>query len=358
MNPFAGGKSAKMPELAPIQATVDVRTLWQASIGKSQDYALRPAIVGEVVFAAAEDGSVARFEGGKVVWRVNIGQTIAGGVGASDKLVVVGTAKGEVIVLAAADGKEVWKARVSAEILAAPAIGEGLVVVRSGDNRLFAFDLVDGKRKWVYQRANPALSVRSSAPPVIADRLVFAGFPGGKLVAVSAQNGAAVWEGTVALPKGATELDRVADIVGAPAFDQRGVCAVAFQGRLACFDLGNGNLVWARELSSSVGLTMDSRNVYVSDDKGVIQAFDRSSGSSLWKQDKLAGRDLTAPLIRRGLIVLGDGKGVVHFIGREDGQFVARSSTDGSGFLAPPQALGGSALLQTRSGALVALDTQ
>lgn len=359
LNPFASDKGApKMAELAPLQATVAVRTLWQASIGKSDPFVLRPAIVGNVVFAAAHDGAVARFEDGRQVWRVSVGQAVSGGVGADERQVVVGTPKGEVIVLSSSDGKELWKARVSAEVLSPPALGEGLVIVRSGDNRIFAFDAADGKRKWVYQRANPALSVRSMAAPIIDDRHVFAGFPGGKVVAISTQNGAAVWEGTVALPKGATELDRVADVVGAPVLGQRDVCAVAYQGRLACFDLSNGNLIWARDFSSSIGLATDSRNVYVTDDKGIVQAFDRSRGSSLWKQDKLSLRQVGVPAIHRGLLVVTDGKGVVHFISRDDGQFVARANTDGSGVLAPVQALGNGVLLQTRAGALIALDTQ
>jgi outer membrane protein assembly factor BamB len=46
------------------------------------------------------------------------------------------------------------------------------------------------------------------------------------------------------------------------------ICAAAFQGRVSCFDLGSGSLVWAREISSAAGLAIDSRYVYVSDDKG------------------------------------------------------------------------------------------
>jgi outer membrane protein assembly factor BamB len=100
-------------------------------------------------------------------------------------------------------------------------------------------------------------------------------------------NGAPLWEGTVALPKGATELDRVADVTSAPVIDGRMICAAAFQGRIACFDLGNGNLIWSRDISSAAGLTIDSRYVYVSDDKGAVHALDKASGASLWKQDKL-----------------------------------------------------------------------
>jgi small GTP-binding protein len=85
---------------------------------------------------------------------------------------------------------------------------------------------------------------------VLVDKYVFAGFPGGKLIAVSADNGAPLWEGTVALPKGATELDRVADVTSVPVIDGRMICAGRFPGAHSCFDLGNGNLIWSRDISS------------------------------------------------------------------------------------------------------------
>ncbi|MEF8707777.1 MAG: PQQ-binding-like beta-propeller repeat protein [Candidatus Accumulibacter propinquus] len=82
------------------------------------------------------------------------------------------------------------------------------------------------------------------------------------------------------------------------------ICAAAFQGRVSCFDLGSGNLIWARDISSAAGLAIDSRYVYVSDDKGAVHALDKASGASLWKQDKLFLRRLTAPLPLRNLVVV------------------------------------------------------
>jgi outer membrane protein assembly factor BamB len=358
MNPFAGSSGPKMAELQPIKATAEVRVLWRESVGKGEDYVFVPAVVGSTVYAASKDGSLMRLEEGKQVWRIKVGQVLSGGVGTDGKTVVVGSPKGDLLAFSAADGTSLWKAKASSEILAAPVLGEGLVVVRSGDNRLAAYDLADGKRKWIYQRPTPALSLRVTASPVIADKFVFAGFPGGKLIAVSTSNGAPIWEGAVALPKGTTELDRVADITSAPVIDGRDICAVAFQGRVACFDLGSGNLVWARDMSSAAGLSIDGRYVYVSDDKGAVHALDKASGASIWKQDKLFLRRLTTPLARRAHVVVADAQGIVHFLNREDGSFAARIATDGSPVAAPLQVLGSSLILQTRSGGVYAIEAQ
>lgn len=358
MNPFASSSGPKMAELQPITASAQARVVWRESVGKSDLYAFTPAVVGSSVYAASANGTVMRLDDGVQAWKINAGQALSGGVGADAKRVVVGSPKGDLLAFSSTDGTLLWKAKASSEILSPPALGEGLVVVRSGDNSLAAYDAQDGRRKWIFQRPMPALALRVTAAPLIDGKYVFAGFPGGKLIAVSTANGAALWDGTVALPKGSTELDRVADITSVPVIAGRTICAVAFQGRVACFDLSNGNLIWAREMSSAAGLAIDSRYLYVSDDKGAVHALDMASGASLWKQDKLFLRRLTAPVPHRGLIAVADVQGIVHFLSRDDGSFAARLPTDGSAVVAPLQALGSSLLMQTSNGGIYAIEAQ
>lgn len=357
LNPFSSN-GPKMAELQPIKATATARVLWRQSVGKAGLYSFSPAIVGSSVYAAGNSGSVMRIDDGVVVWKIDTGQLLSGGVGTDGRLVVVGTPKGEVLAFAAADGKPLWKARATSEILSPPAIGEGLVIVRSADNRLAAYDAEDGRRKWIYQRPVPALSLRVTSAPVIDGKFVFAGYPGGKLIAVSLANGAAAWEGAVALPKGATELDRVADITSQPIISGRLICAVAYQGRVACFELGNGTQAWARDMSSAAGLSIDGRVLYVTDDKGAVHALDLASGASLWKQDKLFLRKVSAPVARRGLVAVADVQGIVHFLGRDDGAFAVRLTTDGSPVVAPPQLQGSSIVVQTSNGGVFAIEAE
>ncbi|MCM8613705.1 outer membrane protein assembly factor BamB [Accumulibacter sp.] len=357
LNPFSSS-GPKMAELQPIQASAEARVLWSDAVGKSEDYTLVPAVVGSTVYAAARDGTIVRLEDGQTAWRIKAGVALAGGVGADARMLVVGTAKGEVLAFSTFDGSPLWRAKASSEVVAPPALSSNLVIVRTVDHRLAAYDASDGKRRWLYQRPSTPLSLRVTAAPLIIEKYVFVGFPGGKLMAVSLDNGAPLWEGTVALPKGATELDRVADVTSVPVIDGRMICAAAFQGRIACFDLGNGNLIWSRDISSAAGVAVDSRYLYVSDDKGAVHALDKASGASLWKQDKLFLRRLTAPQPLRNMVAVGDVKGVVHFLSRDDGSFVARLNTDGSPIRAPLQRLGSSLLAQTSKGSVLAIDAQ
>ncbi len=357
MNPvnwFSSAPKVKPAELEPINPSATLATLWQASVGSGGGYVLTPAVVGTSVYAAAADGTLARYDNGGQVWRINAGQPISGGVGADGSLVVVATAKGEVLAFDNT-GKTLWTARVTSEVLAAPQIAEGLVLVRSGDNRIFGLDAADGKRKWVYQRSTPALSLRSNVGVAVAGKVALAGFPGGKLVAIALNNGAAIWEATVALPKGATELERISDVTSAPVVAGREVCAAAYQGRVACFDLASGNHLWSRDMSSAAGIDVDERNVYVTDDKGAVHALDRANGATLWKQDKLFMRQVSRPIALGSHVAVGDYQGVVHLLRRENGAFAARHNTDSSGIAAEPQRVERGFLVQTRNGGLYAL---
>ncbi len=355
-----GSSGPKMAELPDLRSPIPVRTLWQASVGSGDRAVLFPIAVGGAVYAAARDGTVARFDAanGREVWRTSAGASLGGGVGCDGDLVAVGSEEGEVIALDARSGSIRWRARVSSEVLAPPVVTGDLVLVRTADTRLFALDAKDGKRRWLYQRATPSLSVRSPTGVAVSAGIAYAGFSGGKLVAISLVNGAPRWEATVAVPRGATELERVADVVGVPVVTEREVCTAAYQGRVGCFDLATGNPVWSRELSSSSGVGLDAGYLYVSDEKGAVHALDRANGTSVWKQDRLSLRRLGAPLPLGREIAVADVEGYVHLLARDTGAFVGRVETDGSPVNADLVPIDGGFLVQTRDGNVYALAVQ
>jgi outer membrane protein assembly factor BamB len=147
-----------------------------------------------VRYVASKDGTVTKLEDGKLVWKVSAGQSLSAGVGANGRLVVVATSKGDVLAFSTEDGKSLWQTKVSSEVLAAPVVGDEGVAVKSGDNRVHLLDAGDGGKMGI--SAFDATPVGSQyRGPVFADRYLFVGYPGGKLVALSVQNGAPVWEG-------------------------------------------------------------------------------------------------------------------------------------------------------------------
>ncbi|HEY0973382.1 MAG TPA: outer membrane protein assembly factor BamB [Solimonas sp.] len=357
LNPFSGPSKPKVPPLGVIQPTAQLAEVWRFGAGKSDNFVFEPAVIGGTVYVASREGSVARIDDGRQIWKIDAGKKLSGGVGANERMLVVGTEKGEVLAFSA-DGKPMWQGSVTSEVLSAPEVSDDMVFVRSADSRIQAFAAADGARKWNYQRANPALTLRTHAGLITTPSLVLAGFPGGKLVAINRTNGSAVWESNVALPKGSTELERIADVTSPPVIAGREVCAAAFQGRVACFELNSGNTVWTRDISSSAGIDIDTQNLYISDDKGAVHALDRATGASLWKQDKLAGRFPGKPLALEGFVAVSDVEGIVHLLQRENGAFAARLNGDGSAINAAMQPYGRAFIAQSRAGSVRALSAR
>ena len=359
---FSSGKPAVPPaELVSIKPVATPKILWQGGAGSSEKSVFFPATAGNVVYTANAAGGITAFDAtkGGAVAKMSWGQRLSGGVGAGGGLVFAGTPRGEVLAFES-QGKLLWKAQLTGEVLAPPLAADGVVVARSGDGRIYGLDSATGKRRWMYQRQTQTpLTVRTHAGLLVDRGGVFAGFAGGRLVALVLSTGNVAWEGIVATPRGATELERVADVTSLPAIDGQRVCAVAFQGRVSCFDPSTGSVLWARDISSAAGLSLDARYLYVTDEKDAVIALDKTNGASIWKQDKMSGRRVSGPLAFGRYVVVGDYQGYVHLLTRDDGSFAARIATDGSAISAPPVALDlTSFLVQTRNGGVFAITVE
>ncbi|MES2534991.1 MAG: outer membrane protein assembly factor BamB [Pseudomonadota bacterium] len=358
LNPFSKKEAPRNPPAALVtfQPTMAVRSAWSAPIGSSGAYAFSPAAVNSSLFVAAADGSLARMEAatGRTLWRINAGTPLTAGVGSDGNTVAVGGANG-VLLAFDGEGKLRWKAQASSEILSAPAVAQGLVIVRSLDNQIAAYDAESGVRRWFVQRTAPALTLRTAPGIVISGQTAYVALPGGRMLALAITNGGPRWEVAVGDPRGTTELERIADVSGTPVVVGNDVCAVAYQGRVACFDAATGASRWAKEFSSTVGVGADQRFVFAADDRGNINAFAREGGASVWRNTQLANRRLSVPVSFGRAVVVGDGQGYIHFLSREEGAFLARVATDGSPFVGTPVVAGTNLIFQTQAGAVVAL---
>jgi outer membrane protein assembly factor BamB len=357
LNPFASKPKGNQPApLVDLKGSMAVRTAWKLEVGKSQSYMFTPALAGNTLIAAGADGTLVRAEAdtGRQIWRTKAGMDLTAGVGTDGDVIVLGGAKGMLLAFDM-DGKKLWDAQLSSEILSSPVVGQGIVVARSIDNRIVGYDAKTGQKKWTVQRTAPALTLRLAPGMVIHDKDVLVAQPGGKLMSLILATGAPRWEIEVGVARGATELERVTDMGGTPVIVDNDVCAVSYQGRVGCFDLATGSPRWTRDLSSEVGVAADQRFVFAADDKGAVFAYNRDSGTSAWKNDKLAYRRLSTPVSYGRAVAVGDYEGYVHFLSREDGAFLARAATDGSAIASTPLVAGSNLIFQTQNGTLTAI---
>jgi outer membrane protein assembly factor BamB len=357
---FGGEK--KVSPLPAVSGSATTVTAWQSALGGKQTSSLMPAVANGRVYAAHPDGAVLVLDEktGGVVSRFQIPTgkgMISGGVAASADLIVVGTNKAEVLALDM-KGALLWSSKVSSEVISPATLAEGNVVVLGGDGVITALDGKTGVRKWTIQRTLPPLTVRSSAIAVAGRGAVFVGTAQGRLLAIDAANGAIGWEATVANPKGVSELERLVDVIGRPAIDAERICAAAYQGRVACFDLVRGTLLWSRDLSSLTGPLLDGKYVYAVDEKGIAQALDKATGGTVWKQDVLAGRRATGTALIGDFFAVHDADGALHLVDRNSGKIAGRGL--GDAFVSDAGLVAGSdgALVQTRSGQLAAISAR
>jgi len=342
-NWYKGGADNTEPpaELVSFSPTLDVRTLWSTQVGVGSDgqlVKLVPAVAEGRVFAADRRGRVVAVDAasGKRLWEADTEAPISAGPGIGEGLVLVGTSEGEILALNQENGAIAWRAPVSSEVLAVPQAAAGIVVVATMDGKVTGLDAATGARRWIHDRSVPLLTLRGASTPLLTRSQVISGFASGKLAALDLQDGRLQWEATVAVPRGRSEVERLADISADPVLVGGVVFVVSFQGRIAAVAADSGRIGWARDFSSYTGLAADWDQVYVVDDQSQVWALDTRNGASVWRQDKLRARGVTAPAVSGPAVVVGDFEGYLHWLGRDDGEFMARVRVDDNGVVMPP----------------------
>src|SRR5690606_1143299 len=252
---------------------------------------------------------------------------IAGGPGAGQGVVAVGSLEGDVVALDAASGAELWRAKVPNEVISAPAIGMDMVFVRSNDGRVTALDLATGERRWFWNRDVPSLSVRGNSAPVLGPGFVFVGNDDGTVVALSASDGRPLWEQAVGQQEGRTELDRMADVDGAPVLDGTTLFATSFTGETLAINAPDGQPMWLSEHGGPGRIGAAPNRLVVSAPDGTIYGLDRNTGSAMWSQPGLLRRSPSAPAVHGDYAVVGDFDGYLHWMRLDNGEFAARVRT-------------------------------
>lgn len=357
------------PELEPVAGEMVQRGLWyrQPQVRHEPDVAaLTPFVEGRRLFYSDRPDRVVALDArkGRRLWSVVVpppagtdeaSVRLSGGIGAGEGMLYVGTDEGEIIALDPDTGALRWRTQLSGEALAIPVAREGTLVVRTNDGRLTAIDPASGNSLWSYASTVPPLSLRGASRPLIDQGRVFAGFANGKLAALSLESGEVLWEVTVGVPEGRSELERMVDIDADPVLVDGVIYAAAYQARLAALTSVAGSVLWSRELSTAQDMALDSDALYLAQDDGKVFAVSRRSGAVLWQQDKLAGRAITAPVMYRGTLYVADQQGYLHGLSAGDGHFVARFRVSEDAITLAPVVSDDAMYVQTVGGALHAL---
>ncbi len=299
-----------------------------ADTGVDKYVRLMPLVKDSIVIMADTSGQLLHFDEntGKLRWKKQFNASFSGGpsLTSSGEATLLGTQDGDVFAVATSDGKLLWKQTLSSEILSTPQEYDDVVIAQTNDGKVYGLNAKTGKVTWVYERNVPVLSLRGNSSPVIVNDQVIVGFASGRLVSLALLDGKLLWESTIAVPKGRTELERMTDIDG-PIVYKNGVLYVsAYNGQVIAMDADSGRILWGREMSSQLGVTVSESLVFVTTATGQIWALNRDSGATLWMQDKLETLASTRPAVMGDKLIVGDSKGEVYWLSVSDGRLLGR----------------------------------
>lgn len=361
-NPFGDDEDPRAPaELLDVVSETAINRNWRINVGNGQgdNYKkLTPVVDGGFVFAASDDGEIIAVNtiNGDLMWQTEVENSITGGVGAGDGIVMIGTEAAELIVFNQSNGEEIWRASVSSEILSQPKTNGDIVVAQTVDGKLIALNREDGMQRWTYETTLPALTLRGTSSPILtSEGTVVAGFSNGILVSVAAEDGVYVWEERVAVPDGQYDIERVIDVDGELLVDGSRILAASYQGNLMAFDIASGQIVWGMEASSYHGMDQGFGNIYYSDDKSHLIALRNNSSDVVWQNEELQYRDLTAPKTISNYVAIADYEGYLHLVSQIDGRIVGRTRIDNDGIRSSLIDDDGKLIVYGNSGSLVSL---
>lgn len=346
---WGGGGKPKPAELGINVPIFGVRQAWVVPLGSQGGVYLVPHVNGTIVTVASAEGAVVAIDArtGSQVWRLNLDEPLAAGVGSDGRSTAAITQGNELVVLES--GREQWRQRLAAQVYTSPFVAGGRIFVLAADRSIMAFDAADGRRLWSQSGLGDPLILRQPGVLMAVGDNLIAGVSG-RLVVLNPDNGAKRWEVPLASPRGTNDVERLVELVGPASRLGESVCARAFEATVGCIDIARASVKWTQISRGIVGLGGDAVAVYGAQTDGVVIAWSRPDGSRIWSSDRLQYRQLTSPLLLGRSVVLGDESGVVYFLSREDGAPLNRATTDESGIAVEPVAAADTLVVVTRKG--------
>ncbi|MFW5444240.1 MAG: outer membrane protein assembly factor BamB, partial [Methylococcaceae bacterium] len=299
---FLGGEDNQEPpaELVEYTAEIELDEIWKENVGVGSDGHFLNLVLavsyGKILAADREGLLQAReIKTGDLVWEAETDYQFSAGPGVGNKIAIVATSNAEVVAFNIETGEQKWVSSVSSEVLATPVVENNIVVIRTTDGRVIALSEEDGTQLWAFERSVPALSIRGTGSPIIVDQNVIVGYANGKLLSLRLIDGKNGWETSIAIPSGRSEVERLVDLDVDPVETDGVIFISSYQGGTTAILELDGDVLWRNDdVSSHSGLSYDWRYLYVSDSASHVWQLDQRNGASLWKQDELFNRRLTA----------------------------------------------------------------
>ena len=219
------------------------------------------------------------------------------------------------------------------------AVGDGKVFFVKGDGKLYAISAVNGRALWTY---NSELELRSA--PAFASGLVLLGEQRGVFSAISPVNGKRLWGG------GADGA------INTPATDSANVYFSSWDGSVQSVRIKGVVPQWKSDVGDPITTPpfIGGGKLFVGTANGKVAALDSRSGSVLWTFDTQGGNMAAQPVFAEGLVFAGGGQGTLFVLDAASGTERFTFSA-GAGINSSPAFAGGVLYLASADGNLYAI---
>ncbi len=325
----------KPAELTEYRARADIESAWKNNAGSAhpnRSQFFKPYLDSTIIYSVNRSGEVIAtlVSDGREKWRKKYDKEFLAGVSGYGNALYVTTFDGSLLAISKEDGELLWSESFSAEALSPPATDGDTLVLHNNDGTILGLSADDGVELWRFSYQKPILTLHGYGRPLIVPGGVLIGLDDGSLVALTLADGKLIWQTQVSRAEGRSEIERLVDVDGEIVIDQQFIYAANYQGKIIQVEPAQGNIIWSRPMSSTSGVSVDEKQLYVTEPDGYVWALDKRTGSSMWKMEKLEGRRITRPVPYEDYLLVGDLDGYVHLLSKFDGSQIARIEVDSS----------------------------
>ncbi|HVB68210.1 MAG TPA: PQQ-binding-like beta-propeller repeat protein [Acetobacteraceae bacterium] len=372
--PQPGGNPAH--DMGQLAARPALAQAWATGVGAGGGYRQQllatPVVADGVVYTMDARARVRAFDlatgaprweaetRGKHVRSTNVG----GGLGIADGVLYAANGLGDLVALDAAHGRERWHVGLGAPARSGPTIVAGRVFLTTIDDQVLALDTAHGQALWSYQASNAVTALLGEPAPAFADGLVVAGFASGEIATLRAESGNVVWTDTLYAPAIGGTLPDIASIRGLPAISDGRVVAIGMGGLAVGIDLPSGRRLWSHAVAGEDSpwvagewaflITLDQIITAIRIDDGTVAW---ATQLPRWKNAKNHSNPLTwfGPVLAADRLVVTGTSGEALAISPYTGAILGRQKLPGPAAPVQPVLAGGTLLLLSQDGRLIAL---
>ncbi len=361
-----GSPKIPVPDPTPLtdfSQTAALNSSWESSevrvsSKKSQAFvALRPILNGGLLIAASPEGEIIAInaDSGSTVWKTELHQRIAAGMGTGSGIAVAVSSEGTVYALDVRDGAKLWEYQLAELIFAPPLVYRDLVVLRSIDGNLIALSAVSGEFLWDAIYDQPEFLEFGSAAPVGYQNTVIIGNATGRVIATELASGFDIWQLYLGSER---SIGALRNREARPIVFRDHLILSDLSRAIVTYDLSTGNVLWENRRPSGRNVEVSESSVFGHNTDSLLFALNHRDGQLRWQQNAFLHRGIDDMALVRGQLVVSDAEGYLHVVDQATGEIIgryrARERVASGGLLADANRL----FIYYRSGRIQALTLQ